>query len=149
VHSGRLIFGYKLVGRFKQKFGGVKLNEVYALFDWTIEKNHLVDQHFVKFLEAADELYCGVWVDWWLEFSARNVRRLVLRAPSTTALQELVDNAGTHLALTAWTEVTQEYFLTVTKDGQVPALQATRRNDIEYFNKLLGGFHMSIYLDEK
>jgi len=122
------------------------LSQVYVSCDWIIKSEHLVDQLFIRFMEAAATLNCELWVDWWAEMISQSTRRLVLRAPSDESVKQLIEDAGIGLGLTTWNKVSYEYFLSVTKEGQVPSLQEMRDKNGEYFGRILEGFLARAYL---
>src|SRR5262245_58537637 len=98
------------------------MNPVYIACDWTMEDVDFHNHGLYKLIDAATSLNCDIYFDWELDLG-KAAKRIVFRAPTREVLKQLEEQAGAFLGLTNWNEVLQEYFLTITRNGEVPSLQ--------------------------
>jgi hypothetical protein len=113
--------------------------------DWVMEAEDFPNQSLFRFMDAATELNCDLFFDWWLE-TKKPVMRIVLQAPSHEILNQLSQQAGAFLGLNNWHEVTTEYFREITKDGQVPSMQKMLADDGHRFGRLMENWAAMIVL---
>ena len=120
------------------------MSPIYMACDWMMEDEDFRNHGLYRLMEAATDLNCDVYFDWELNLG-EPAKRIMFRVPSREVLKQLEEQAGVFLGLTNWNEVSHEYFLTITRGGEIPSLQAIRERDSHYFGMIMEGLSMQMH----